>query len=233
MDWGSCQVALNHYLRKMRLLFLFFLLLSFSSAVAQDSLKWISVGFNSQAYKGDLGDNYSKWAGGLHGSLQFNTHKKWAGSVNVMVGNVTGQDLNPVFNVNPESGRQPNTYFNTSFVTAYYQLHWNFYLKERLRVFIGQGIGLMRYNVKDAEGVSLANQTNTRASNEGAGVIALVVPSSVGAAWRFKNNFGLGYKLTLLNTASDYLDNISQLGGVQGGDNVLAHQVSLLVPVRF
>jgi hypothetical protein len=217
----------------MRIIFLLFLLMSFTSAVAQDTLKWLSVGFNTQAYKGDLGDKYSKWTGGLYTSLQFKTQKKWNGSVNLIIGNVTGQDLNPVFNVSPESGRQPNTYFNNSFVAAYYQLHWNVYLRSRLRVFLGQGIGLMRYNAKDEQGVSLANQTNTRAANESAGNIALLLPTSIGTAYRFKNNFGVSYKFTLLNTATDYLDNISQLGGVTGGDNVLAHQVSLLVPIYF
>lgn len=217
----------------MRYLFPLLFLVTMSTATAQDSLKWISIGFSAQAYKGDLGDNYSKWTGGFYGSLQFNTHKKWAGTAQLIAGKVTGQDIDPSFNINPESNRRPNTYFNTSFVTAFYQLRWNIILKQRLRVFIGQGIGLIRYNAKDEEGLSFANQTNTRAANESAGAIALLVPSSGGAVYRFKNGFGLGYTLTLLNTATDYIDNISQLGTVTGGDNVLSHQVSLLVPVRF
>jgi len=200
--------------------------------IKQDSLKWVSLGFNALAYKGDLGNNYSKWSGGLHATMQFNTHKKWSGSINLTVGNFTGQDTDPSFNIPTESGRQPNTYFSTPFVSFHYQLLWNVYLKKNVRIFVGQGLGLMRYNPKDADGNSLANQSISRAANESSGTIALIAPTSAGAAYTFRNRFGLAYRLTLLNAATDYLDNISQLGSVSGGDNVLTHQVSLLVPVR-
>lgn len=213
------------------LIFIASLLLSFNG-LCQDSLKWVSLGFNALAYKGDLGNNYSKWSGGVHATMQFNTHKKWSGSINLTAGSLTGQDIDPSFNIPAESDRQPNTYFNTPFVSFHYQLLWNVYLKKNVRIFVGQGLGLMRYNPKDAEGNSLANQSISRAGNESSGNIALIAPTSAGAAYTFRNRFGLAYRLTLLNAATDYLDNISQLGSVSGGDNVLTHQVSLLVPVR-
>lgn len=194
--------------------------------------QWLSIGISSLAYKGDLGQNYSKWSGGFSAGLQFNTHKKWSGSINLLAGNVTGQDTSPSFNLDPESGRTPNTYFKTSVVSLYYQLFWNVYSGKRLRLFVGQGAGLLRYEPKNEEGLSLASQNNTRASNESYGSLTVLAPSSLGAAWKFKNNFGVGYRLTLFNTATNYLDNISQLGS-QGGDNVLGHQLSLMIPVRL
>ncbi len=235
MDNGSFKDTLRSflYLRCMRILLFCLLLTTVHVGHAQDSLKWISLGFNAQAYKGDLGNNYSKWSGAAYASLQFKIDKKWNGTVNLVVGEVAGQDLQPEFNVPPESGRQPNTYFRTSLVAAYYQVQWNFLLKERFRVFVGQGIGLLRYNTKDSEGMALSSQANTRAANESAGNIALMLPSSIGSVYKFRNNFGVGYKISLLNTATDYMDNISQLARSTGGDNILAHQVSFMIPVHF
>ena len=195
--------------------------------------QWLSIGIGSFAYKGDLGQNYSKWSGGFSAGLQFNTHKKWSGSINLLAGTFTGQDTSPSFNLDPESGRTPNTYFKTSVVLLYYQLFWNAYAGKRLRLFVGQGAGLLRYEPKNEEGGSLASQNNTRASSESYGSLSVLAPTSLGAAWKFKNNFGFGYRLTLFNTATDYLDNISQLGSQAGGDNVLGHQLSLMIPVRL
>lgn len=201
---------------------------------AKDSThQWLSIGISSLAYKGDLGQNYSKWSGGFSAGLQFNTHKKWSGSINLQAGTVTGQDISPSFNLDPENGRTPNTYFKTSVVSLYYQLFWNVYSGKRLRLFVGQGAGLLRYEPKNEEGLSLASQNNTRASNESYGSLTVLAPTSLGAAWKFKNNFGVGYRLTLFNTATDYLDNISQLGSQTGGDNVLGHQLSLMIPVKL
>lgn len=202
-----------------------------SGQLTDSTHQWLSIGVSSLAYKGDLGQNYSKWSGGFSAGLQFNTHKKWSGSVNLLAGTVTGQDTSPSFNLEPESGRTPNTYFKTSVISAYYQLHWNIYSGKRLRFFVGQGAGLLRYEPKNEEGLSLASQNNTRASNENYGSLTVLAPTSLGAAWKFKNNFGVGYRLTLFNTATDYLDNISQLGSRTGGDNVLGHQLSLMIPV--
>lgn len=199
----------------------------------QDSTyRWISAGFSALAYKGDLGGSYSKWTGAINGSLQFNTHKKWSGSLNLLAGTVSGQDLDPRFNVDPAGGRIPNSYFRSTVAALYYQLLWNVYLGRQFRIFLGQGAGFFRYAPHNEEGVSLAAQTNTRASNETYGTITILAPSSLGAAWRFKNDFGLSYRLSLLNTGTDYLDNIAQFGSEPGTDNILAHQFALLIPLQ-
>ncbi len=234
---------LFHIFRSMKSAASFFLLLFLAlcrhqacaqSAPAQDSThQWISLGFSSLAYRGDLGRNFSKWTGGFYAGLQFNTHKKFSGSLNLLAGSISGQDTSPVFDVEAESGRTPNTYFNTSITSVYYQLLWHVYNGERFRIFVGQGVGLVRYEPKNEEGVSFANQNNTRAANEAYGTLTVLAPTSLGAAWKFKNNFGLAYRLNLLNTATDYLDNISQLGTQAGGDNVLGHQLSLMIPVKM
>lgn len=212
------------------LLLLLVLLISAMSLQAQSPSHYIWAGLSANNYRGDLDDGLPHYGPGIHLGLKLNRAQRLNGSFGIGFGSLNGQD--PDFTTPAVAGVQPNHWFSTSFFTLDYSLQYHIIKKERYFVYISQGVGLFRYNPKDEQDRELLAQRSTRAAEETYGNISLQLPTAIGAAYLLPNQWGIGLQASYLNTLTDYIDNIGNLGHKQGNDNVLQFRLLLLVPLR-
>ncbi|UII29380.1 hypothetical protein LVD15_13400 [Fulvivirga maritima] len=181
------------------------------------------------AYNGDL-SQYDQYGALFHIGLQLNKNRKFNGNFNLGIGSVRGE--NSQFRLNDNLEATPNRYFKTSYLFINYDLHYNIIKKEQVIVYISQGIGLFRFNPKDEDGNNLSDQSNTRNSDETYSNLTLMLPTSVGAIYFLPNEWGVGFQAGLLNTMTNYIDNISELGD-GGNDNILEFRLAFYVPFNM
>jgi hypothetical protein len=218
----------------MRTLLLVLLLLGAAASLqAQSPLpasRYLEIGVSGNHYRGDLQGGTTQFKPGLHLGLKFNKASRLNGNLSLSLAQVEGQD--PAFFPDTEPNIRPNRYVSTSFFAANYLLQYNLIKKERYQLYIGQGIGLFRYNPKDEQDRPLQDQRSTRLPNEEYGNISLMLPTAAGLIYFLPNQWGLGFQASLLNPLTDYLDNISELGPKKCNDNVLQFRLQLLVPLK-
>lgn len=208
---------------------------------AQDSLNTRSdypthlliAGPAMHAYKGDLNDRYDKWGTGIHFSLQFNKNRRFNSELNIAIGQVSGQESQYDYQLSDGSYAPVNTVFSTNFSAISYHLHLNLIKKDHLRLYVSQGLGLMRFQPKDKNGDYLADRNSTRAPDEEYGSITAVLPWQIGGYYLFKNGFGVDAKVSWLNTTTDYIDNISAWGTNNGNDNIFTMRIGLIIPIGY
>ncbi|SDJ76755.1 hypothetical protein SAMN05421823_10160 [Catalinimonas alkaloidigena] len=198
---------------------------------AQAPTRWLEVGLSANAYKGDLSATYRQWTPLYHAALHFNRKKRLNGSLQLAVGRITGQSLQPRFTEDIPAERNPNTSFTTSLVAAQYALRLNVISREHFKLYVMQGAGLLRYAPKDQEGKRLADQSATRAPNENYGVVTLMLPTSLGAVYTFPNYYGVGFQAGWFNAMSDYLDNVGTYGTRQGNDRIASYRFMFWIPL--
>jgi hypothetical protein len=217
----------------MRILLLLLLFLgtaaSLQAQTAQPASRYFWMGLSGNHYRGDL-QGGTQFKPGLHLGLKFNKDQRLNGNFTLSLAQVEGQD--PGFFPDTEPNIRPNRYFTSTFFAANYMLQYNLIKKERYRLYIGQGIGLFRYNPKDEQDRPLQDQRSTRLPNEEYGNISLMLPTAAGLIYFLPNQWGIGFQASLLNPLTDYLDNISELGPKKGNDNVLQFRLQLLVPLK-
>lgn len=197
---------------------------------AQKAPRMVYVGVSANAYKGDLQNSYEKYTSIFHVGLKLNKKKRLNGNIGLGYGNINGQSINPRFKTS-ENTVSPNRYFKTSIFTVHYNIQYNFIKNDHWIVYLSQAIGIIRFNPKDKFNVNLQDQLSTRASNETYGNTSLMLPTKVGFIYLFDNEFGAGFEAGFLNTLTDYLDNISQMGTKDGNDNLLQFKFSFYVPL--
>lgn len=188
----------------------------------------MEAGISPVSYKGDLSQGYQKWTSAFQAGFKKNVKKRLNGHFNLMVGTITGQ--NPVYGY---PNATPNQYFKTNFAALNYDLQYNLIKTSHFILYISQGIGLMRFNVKDDRNENLSDKFSTRAKNETYNNIAFIFPQHIGFMYFLKNNYGAGVQVGRLTPATDYLDNISKLSTYKKPDNILAVRFSFIVPVTF
>jgi hypothetical protein len=193
---------------------------------------FIELGLSGNASKTDLATSYQRWTPGMHLNLQLYQKKRFNGSFNISYGSVISQNLRPDYVEEMAENAAPVNYVNTSFFTINYGLQLNLLKKERYRLFVGQGVGVIKIYPKDIEGNNLAQASRTRASNESYSNVSIFLPTQLGFNYFLNNGYGLGLTATWLNPATDYVDNLSQLGTKAGNDNILSYRFSLLVPLK-
>ncbi len=69
---------------------------------------------------------------------------------------------------------------------------------------------------------------NSRAPGESAPNLTVILPTNIGAYYFLENDFGFHFKIGIMNTLTDYLDNISTFGNPDNNDNIANLQLSLL-----
>lgn len=215
----------------------FFLILSLMCCgvglQAQDSLSSnnrISLSISRNAYRGDLGESYGPGSAALQLSYMFNHQRRLHGGLHLTAGSLRGQELTTLpLDLGNES--QANTYFRSSFYSFHYALQYDILRYRGLLLYVSQGFGLLRFVPEDEFGNSLQDQLSTRATNESYGNAAAIFPTQLGLEYLFLNHFGFGLQAGWLNTATDYLDNISQLGKRSGGDNVWQWHFRFHIPL--
>ncbi|MBL3656417.1 hypothetical protein [Fulvivirga sediminis] len=213
----------------MRLIIILFitLILTVSASWAQElKTPWIHTGLSMSAYSGEL-SRYDQYGAMFHIGLLLNKNNKFNGNFNLGIGSVRGE--NRQFRQFDNLDAIPNRYFKTNYLFLNYDLHYNIIKKEKLIVYISQGIGLFRFTPKDEAGNELLDQTNTRNSDETYNQLTLRLPTSVGAIYFLPNDWGVGLQTGLLNTMTNYIDNISELGE-GGNDNILEFRLAFYVP---
>lgn len=188
------------------------------------------TGLSYGAYRGDLGDTYQSGGLGVHVGYMFSHNKKLHGGLHAAAGTFSGYELS---NTSPDFGAEvlSNTYFRSSFISVHYSLQYDIIRRERWLLYVSQGLGIVRFNPRDEFGNALPDNPETRAENENYGTAAAVLPTQAGIDYYLPNRLGIGLKAGWLNTTTDYLDNVSQLGDKAGNDNVM--QVILKVHVPF
>jgi hypothetical protein len=200
-----------------------------------DSLrkKEIFIGIGPAAYKGDLSDSYDKWSMIINVGLKFNRFRKFNGNFNLSIGQVSGQSIGYEFNDGSGVAAAPNSFFITKLVGLNYELHYNFIHKENFKLYISQGIGILRFDPQNEFNKSLADLSTSRALGEVYGNIAINFPTQIGLLFTLPNEYSLGFQLGYWGTATDYIDNISQWSDTTGNDNIFSARFEIHLPINF
>ena len=200
---------------------------------AQNPVHLLKISAIPQAYKGDLNSSYNKLNAGLSLTYIFNRKDNFNGSLNLGFGQVEGQDPNyqpPVIGgVIPT----PNTFFKTNYVSFNYDMRYHIIKKNNYWIYVSAGVGLIRFNPKDENGNSLSDLPETRFLDESFNKVTFILPVQLGVLYFLPNYYGIGLEFGLLNTMTDYLDNISDWGVKDGFDNILQLKISFIAPLRF
>lgn len=195
--------------------------------------RFLEIGISANGYRGDLGIRNPKWGAAFQAGLKLNFKKRFNSHFNLAVGSLTGQNLDYQFESEAVSDATPNLFFKTSFISASYNLQVHLIKYKGIMVYLSQGIGLIRFEPKDAKGQSLADKFDSRASNETYGNISLLLPTQAGVNYVFSNGYGVGVQAGWLNPQTDYLDNISQWGNRKKKDNALLVRFAFMVPLTY
>jgi len=221
-------------------LLLFLCCTSLHHLKAQDSTitykRFIEVGISANAYRGDLQAGYEKFTSGFHLGIQWMKKKRLNGAINLQIGSVSGQNPNYQYSgevTSTEKTPTPNRYFKTAIFTVHYELQLNLIKRRNFRLFISQGIGLIRFNPKDEFRNSLNKDLTSRADGETYSNLAFMFPTQCGFQYFLPNGVGAGFKMGWYNPATDYLDNISKWGNKSGNDKIFACRFTVMVPIRL
>ena len=198
---------------------------------AKRPLRYLEIGAGANAYRGDLTKRYEKWSSALHVGLLFNRREHFNGHLNLAIGTLTGQNPAYAFDGEPGAASAPNRFFRTPFFAVNYDLHFNILKTNRWIVYVGQGIGIVRFKPKDDFGNDLQENLANRPPGETYNNVSLVLPSQAGITYLFGNGYGVGVRSGWLNPKTDYLDNISQWGNRVKKDNALWVRFLFAVPM--
>jgi hypothetical protein len=194
--------------------------------------RFLEIGVSANAYRGDLNPSYNKWTSSFHIAYRLNRHRYLNSRFGLSIGSVTGENLNYSFtSTDPEEEGRPNNFFKSSLITFHYELQFNLIKTSRYMVYLSQGFGIYRFSVKNDEGEDLQNIQTSRGKNENYNNFAVMLPTGLGAAYRFTNGYSLGIQASILNPQTDYVDNISQLSTSSGNDNTLMFKFFLWAPL--
>lgn len=196
-------------------------------------IRFLELGIIANAYRGDLTTKYEKWTQAFHIGVKLSRKKRLNGHVGLTIGKINGENINYVSPL--PAPPIPNKFFTTNFIIFNYDLLVNIIRKELFVLYLGQGIGVMRFTPRDKENNDLASNSGTRAKEESKEYrnVSFVFPQIIGAVYSFKNEFGVGLQIGLLNQATDYVDNISVLSNQKIRDNILRYKFSFYVPINF
>lgn len=193
--------------------------------------QFLELGVSANTYRGDL-STYQKFTSCFHVALKFNQARKINGRIGISSGFITGDNRLYTFRTS-EGLASPNTFFKTNLISFDFELQYNLIKTRQWIVYLSQGIGLNRINVKDKNGESLLNNLDTRAAGEAYTNFVFSLPTGIGAMYIFKNGYAFGTQAQFLNTTSDYLDNISAWSVKTGSDNIFRLKFSFFAPLRI
>jgi hypothetical protein len=204
-----------------------------STADAQIKKLYLEAGISANSYKGSLNEGFGNYSSSANLGIRFCKNSRLNGRINLSYGVIEGQSIS--FVVKNASGNivYPVNYFKTSLFTFDYTLNFNVIAKKRYLIYLGAGVGIIRFNVMDNEGNNLINNANTRDIEENYRSIALSMPVFIGYNYIFKNDYRVGLQAQLLNPFTDYLDNTSKWSPYVTSDNVLFLKFFVSVPISL
>lgn len=179
----------------------------------------LGLGLMGAAYQGDLttdGDAFYRFHPGVNFSLQFASEKLLSPQLNSGFGRFVSQDRD----IAAVEGLQPNTYVDTRFFFVEFRLKARFLREKAVHPYLAAGVGLFGFTPRDEKGNPLLDNIATRQASETYGTITAEFPLGLGLEWELSHLIGLSLEYTFRPTASDYLDNISNLGTQAGNDKL-------------
>lgn len=210
----------------MKYLLLIFLLSTYTTSFGQKNLPTIHAGGALHSYKGDMG-TFDKAGAGFQIGLQLTKKKRLNGAFNLGIGQISDDDTSiiPKQQVNTSA---PNSFFKTNFFLGNYDLHYNFLTTKKLTIYLSQGIGFLFFTPKNENGQELSDLKETRMEAEDYRNSTLILPTSLGAIYSLATHVGVGFQSSIMNTSTDYIDNISGFGS-SGNDNILSFRFSVYI----
>ena len=193
--------------------------------------KYVGIGFGSNWAKTDLSETYQKPNIHFSAYLQFAKASKWNTAAALSYGQLVSENREAVFLDRSEI--QVNSFAQVIYQTVHFELMYHLVKREQLEIALSQGIGFMRFNVYDQLDVNLADQLDSRLPGEDYAGFTALLPLSLSARYLFQNNWGLQSKLSLMNSLTDYLDNISEIGNPDNNDNFLRMELSVFKKLSF
>lgn len=191
----------------------------------------IGIGMQSIVYQGDLSPKDSAIHAFMPGavlSLCF-PGKRLSPSVNAAFGTIQGQQTAAYTLASPPAGIVPNQFVETPFTTLSARLRWNLLVHTRVTPYLSPGIGITLFDPQDNLGNSLSANPKSRLSGEYYTGVTATYSLSAGVLFRLTDQHLLQAEASYMPVATDYLDNIGQLGKVQGNDRMLCLQMGILI----
>jgi hypothetical protein len=191
------------------------------------TVKWyFYTGIGGVSYMGDLENSYARWGGMFHIGVQTYHKRRINPRFEAFYGTISGQNSLYTF-----TNENPNKFFQTHLFGINANIQLTILQKKTYSIYLSQGLGMAGFTVYDKNGVDLATQAKTRALGEVIPSTTLFLPTNIGGMVFFQNQFGLGIEIGLLNTMTDYLDNIAKFGTNTGNDNVMRMKFSFYAPI--
>lgn len=217
----------------LSLIFFFSNSISFAQGVSDTSAveetsksKFIGLGIGMVLPKTDLAPSYQKPGLNVAASFHFNKNKRLNLSFWLNVGEVVSENREVVFL--DQSEFQINNYAATLYQSIHAEPTFHIFKKASWGIYIAQGFGFFRYETYDQNNNNLADQLNSRAPGETVSNFTIILPTSLGGYYFLPNGFGLHVKVSIWNTQTDYLDNISSFGNPDNNDNIINFQLSAI-----
>ncbi|MBK6263748.1 hypothetical protein JKA74_01770 [Marivirga sp. S37H4] len=198
----------------------------FETERAVEKNKFTGIGIGMVLPKTDLAPTYQKPGSNYSASFHFNKRKRLNLSLFLNIGKVQSEDREVAYL--DQSEFQINSYASTVYQSLHVEPTFNLVKKENWAIFIAQGFGFFSFRVYDQHHNDLSDQLNSRAPGESVSNFAVILPTSLGAYYFLPNDFGFHAKISLWNTQTDYLDNISSFGNPDNNDNILNFQLSVV-----
>lgn len=215
---------------------LLFISLWLSSAVAWGQTAppplQIGLGWAGYSYSGDLTygeDRFRRAYPGGAISVQFAGARVLHLQLNAGFGRFIEQSDG--WTPTSEAGIRPNSFVETSLFYTDLRLRFRPWHRRVVHPYFSVGLGMLSFSPRDQEGNSLAENTLTRQAGEIYGSTTAAFPLNAGLMVRLNPQASLGAGYTYRLTASDYLDNIGQLGRAPGNDRL--HSLDLTLYVQF
>lgn len=191
----------------------FVLLLGHLVLSAQDKTRAFFFGYSANSYSGDL-SGYGKFNNALNTGLSLNQNKKLSGELNLRIGSISGESLSVR---SPIESYVRSRYVSVNFGATIRLINW----KDRFKLHLTPGVGLMRFTPRDFENNQLADKNDSRKRGEEYSNIALVLPLKLQVQYEVTPLVAVSYDVGFLNPRTDYLDNLSELADPGNKDNVL------------
>jgi len=122
---------------------------------------------------------------------------------------------------------QPNRYTETAMVHNNLGFRINLVKQAKvMKPFLGIGFGMLIFFPQSETGIPLVRKVSTRAPGEEIyNTITYQLPLTAGVEFNLDERIGLNLAYTYRATGTDYLDNIGQLGALEGNDRLHVIQI--------
>lgn len=179
----------------------------------------LGIGFFGVAFDGDLtvdGEKFYRFNPGFNASLQFASRKLITPQLNAGFGKFVAQNRD----IAAVEGVQPNTFVETSFFYVDFRLKLKFFRKKNVNPYGSIGASLLGFTPRDQNDDPLIDNFPTRNEGETYGTITAAFPLSLGLDIHLNPLLGLNLEYTYRPVGNDYLDNIGELGTMEGNDKL-------------